>query len=213
QHGLKVVVESGARFSLSATQKHRPNLLEVDDTRQLRLKYLRTLCEWCELLGSSVLSFWSGALPVDQTIKGARSCLMQAVENLSPLAEKYGAKLALEPEPGHFVATLDDYVLAENRSSGAFGLCLDVGHLLVNDSYSPVEALKKFDNQIINIQLDDMPRGRHDHCAPGEGEIDWPALKEALARFALIRNTPACWELARDGHRFHELARELSRFI
>jgi len=213
QYKLKVVVETGARFSLSATQKHRPNLLEADDSRDLRLKYLRALCEWCDLLGAGVLSFWSGALPVDQTIKGARECLMSAVDNLSPLAQKYGAKLALEPEPGHFVATLDDYALAESRSSGAFGLSLDVGHLLVNDTYSPPEAIQKFADHILNIQLDDMPCGEHAHCPPCEGDMNWPALQEALARFGASNDTPACWELARDGHRFHELARDLRQFI
>jgi len=199
--GLKVVMESGARFSLDPSRKHRPNLLETDNSWSLRLDYLMKLLEWCPDLGADTLSFWSGALPDGQTVVGARARLSAAADALHPLAEKFGVRLALEPEPGHFVGTLDEFrALEEPR----FGLMLDVGHLLVNDRYDPEYAVAQFASQIVGVQLDDMRRGAHEHLAPGEGDVNWRAVVSACA--ALPLGVTACFELSRDSHRFHQTA-------
>jgi len=199
--GLTVVVESGARFALDARRKHRPNLLETDESWRERLRLLQTLLRWCPDLGARVLSFWSGALPAGQTDAGARARLRAAADALAPEAEKSGVTLALEPEPGHFVDTLDRF---DSLQDPRLALTLDVGHLLVNDRHTPESAVKAFGARIVNLQLDDMQPGIHDHKAPGEGRVDWPAVRRACA--ALPANVPACFELSRDSHRFHELA-------
>lgn len=199
--GLKVVLESGARFSLDPRRKHRPNLLEPDDSWRLRRDYLLKLLSWCPELGASVLSFWSGALPADQTADGARARLSEAADLLHPRAERLGVRLALEPEPGHFVGTLDEFdALAEPR----FSLMLDVGHLLVNDRHQPAAAIERYRERLAGVQLDDMRLGVHEHLAPGAGDVDWRAVFGACA--ALPASLTACFELSRDSHRFDELA-------
>lgn len=199
--GLAVVLESGARFTLDPRRKHRPNLLENDDSFRARLRLLETLLSWCPDLGARVLSFWSGALPDGQTPAGARARLHAAADALAPAAARAGVALALEPEPGHFIGTLADFAaLAEPR----FALTLDLGHLLVNEDCGPVEAVRAQGARIVNVQLDDMRRGVHEHLAPGAGDMDWAAAARACA--ALPAGTPACFELSRDSHRFHEEA-------
>ena len=199
--GLTVVLESGARFLLDPRRKHRPNLLETDESCQARLCLLQTLLRWCPDLGARVLSFWSGALPEGQTEDGARARLRAATDVLAPAAESLGVALALEPEPGHFVDTLDKF---SGLTDARLALTLDVGHLLVNDRYEPEAAVRAYGARIASVQLDDMLPGIHDHKAPGEGRVDWPAVRRACA--ALPSGTPACFELSRDSHRFHELA-------
>lgn len=199
--GLTPVLESGARFVLDPRRKHRPNLLEPDESWRVRLDSLLRLLAWCPDLGARVLSFWSGALPAGQSAAGARARLAAAADALAPAAERAGVALALEPEPGHFIATLDDFAaLAEPR----FALTLDVGHLLANDRFDAAGAVQALGARIVNVQLDDGRRGVHEHLAPGEGEVEWAGVARALA--ALPAATPACFELSRDSHRFHELA-------
>lgn len=199
--GLKPVLESGARFALDPLRKHRPNLLEPDDSWRRRLEYLERLLAWCPDLGADTLSFWSGALPAGQDARGAEARLRAAADVLHPLAERHGVRLALEPEPGHFVATLADFArLDEPR----FALMLDVGHLWANDHADPERAVAEYGARIAGVQLDDARRGVHEHLAPGEGDADWRAIADACARLPADRT--ACFELARDSHRFHEVA-------
>ena len=205
---LDVVVETGARYLLDPQRKHRPNLLEVDDSKDIRFKFLRHMVEWCDLLGAKVLSFWSGAMPEGQTTEGAAARLADACENLHSLSERYGVTLGLEPEPGHFVETLEDYGRFCKANPGLVKLTLDTGHLLANEEGQPAAQLENWKDEIVNLQLDDAHYGIHEHLPPGEGEVDWPAFWLAVAQAEL--SCPACWELSRDSHRFHKLVQAQS---
>ena len=208
--GLLPVIETGARFALDPRRKHRPNLLEPDDSWRLRLKFLQRMLEWCETLGAPLLSLWSGELPAGQGAAGAEARLAAALEELAARAARLGVTLALEPEPGHWIATLDDYGRFVARHPGLCRLTLDVGHCLVEGELRAEAAVRAWREEIVNLQLDDMRRGVHEHLPPGKGEVDWAALAAALRTAAL--RVPACFELSRDSHRFHELARRALAF-
>jgi L-ribulose-5-phosphate 3-epimerase len=211
QLNLEVVVETGARYLLDPRRKHRPNLLEADSSHQVRLDFLHQMLNWCDILGSKVLSFWSGALPQEQSDRGARDRMLSALSSLEKPAARYQVNLALEPEPGHWVDTLAAWQALKAEAGSSLRLTLDVGHLLVTGEEPIADYLRQYSDQIVNLQLDDMRRGDHHHLAPGEGDVDWPGL--ALCLNQLDLQVPACLELSRDSHRFHQVAPQAIRFL
>jgi len=206
--GLEVVIETGARYVLDPLRKHRPNLLEPDESRMIRLRFLQQMLEWCEIFNAKILSLWSGALPPGQSSSQAEHYFLEAIHSLSSSAGE-NIKVAIEPEPGHWLANTSDWQKIKPQLPSNVGLCLDIGHLLVNDKHSPAEAIEIFKDDIIALQLDDMRRGEHAHCAPGEGDVDWPPLVAACEKH-LSPDITACFELSRDSHRFHQLVKSCS---
>lgn len=204
---LKVVVETGARYVLDPRRKHRPNLLEPNSSADQRIAFLEKMIDWAGLLRSDLVSFWSGALPESQTEAAAWPRFLDRVSGLLDYADSRGVRLALEPEPGHLVATVADWQRAYDQLGPRLGMSLDVGHLLVNQEGPLNEVVAPVIDSIWNVQLDDMMPGVHEHLAPGEGEVDWEAVRTVLSQ--LPAETPACFELSRDSHRFHELAPRL----
>ena len=209
--GLQPVLETGARFVLDPRRKHRPNLLETSASeRAVRQDHLRRMLDWAAALGAPALSLWSGALPAGQDPERADALLGAALQDLAEHGAAAGVTVALEPEPGHHVATLADFDRLQERFGNAWRLCLDVGHLLDAGEAPPHQVVAERAAQIAVLQLDDMRRGVHDHLAPGEGDLDWPALARAVR--GQVLDVPACFELSRDGHRFHQLAPAAIRF-
>src|SRR5436305_325407 len=60
EHGLRSVVETGARFLLDPRRKHQPTLLSPPPGRERRLDFLRRAVDVAAELGSDAVSFWSG---------------------------------------------------------------------------------------------------------------------------------------------------------
>lgn len=205
--GLSVVIETGARYVLDPKRKHRPNLLDEDEQAARRAAFLRQMMDWCEPLGATIVSFWSGAVPEGVTSAQAHERLLERLAVLLQFAGERGVRLALEPEPGHLIATVEDWARVQAQLGPGLGMSLDVGHLLVADEGPLEEVVGPHRDSVWNVQLDDMKVGVHEHLVPGEGQVDWAAVRTFLA--SLPDETPACFELSRDSHRFHELAPRL----
>lgn len=174
--GLAVVVETGARYVLDPRRKHFPTLL--DDEPGPRVDLLRRAIRVGADLGAEAVSFWSGIRPSHVDVSVARTRLRSHVDGLAALASAEGVRLALEPEPGMLVATLDDWAPLADR----VGLTLDVGHgrCLEPGSEPEVSAVRRAGAAITNVQLDDMRRGVHEHLPFGDGEVDLPGVLAAL---------------------------------
>lgn len=181
RYGLRVVVETGARYVLDPRRKHEPTLLS-DDGHERRLALLRTAVDVAADLGAPAVHLWSGVLPSGTTPEIGRTRLRAGLEQLLPVAEAAGVVLAFEPEPGMLVERVDD-VLALRTDLGdpdALRLTVDVGHLTcVEDAPGP-EVIRRAGHLVAHVQVDDMVRGVHEHLELGTGEVDLPAVLAAL---------------------------------
>lgn len=179
--GLAVVVETGARYLLDPWRKHEPTLLS-DDGRERRIEFLCTALDVAADLGAEAVSFWSGIRPPrlgesmawDRLLRGCSAVLEHAVER--------GVVLGFEPEPGMLVDNLDGYdrLHALLGHLPAFGLTLDIGHCRCNEQLPVPDCVRRAGDRLVNVQIDDMRRGVHEHLEFGDGEVDFPPVLAAL---------------------------------
>ena len=195
--GLASVVETGARFLLDPRRKHHPTLVSTDaDDRARRVAFLKTCVDVAADLGSEAVSFWAGVPGDDRTTAWDR--LVDGVTQVVAYAIDRGVTCAFEPEPGMLVDDCDDWARLAAAVPG-LTLALDTGHCLVSGRWTPDEAVRAFAPHLGAVAVEDMPRGRHEHRAPGEGDMDLPAVLAALRD---IRHTGlVSLELSRDAHR------------
>jgi sugar phosphate isomerase/epimerase len=201
--GLRVVIETGARFVLDPRRKHEPTLMTRDPAaRARRLDFYARCARLGADLGAEVLSFWSG-IDHAQTAD-ADSWLRDGVVRTTQAVRAHGLVPACEPEPGMAIATCAQYEkLAVSLGALAPALCLDVGHLLATQEGDPASIIARYAGSLRQVHVEDMRRGQHEHLPPGEGDLDfsavWRALRQANYRGAV------CFELSRSSHAAPEM--------
>lgn len=180
-HGLDVVVETGGRYVLDPRRKHHPTFVS-DEGRERRIDLVATALRIAPDLGARVVSCWSGTLPSSATAEQGQARVDHAVASLLPVADAAGVTLALEPEPGMFLERVGDVLgLVERLDRPAsLGLTIDVGHLTCTEDEPPGSVIRGAGSLVVNVQIDDMRRGVHEHLPFGEGEVDLPDVLAAL---------------------------------
>jgi sugar phosphate isomerase/epimerase len=194
--GLGVTVETGARYVLDPRRKHGPSLLDPDPAdRARRVDLLIRAVRIAADLGAHAVHCFSGVLPAnpadtanpaptaDTAEDTAWKRLAEALTPVLDAATHAGIPLAVEPEPGHLLATLADFhhlrrILGDPP---ALGLTLDIGHCQCLEALSPVDCVRAAAPWLRHVQIEDMRRGHHEHLPFGDGEIDFPPVLEALA--------------------------------
>ena len=182
RRGLRITVETGARFLLDARRKHQPTLVSPDEEgRRRRVAFLELAIQVADRLEADCVSIWSGAAPDGGRDDELTERLEQGVRAVLGCAERYDMRVAFEPEPGMFVETMAQYQRLERSiCHPLFGLTLDVGHVHCLDDGEPADHLRHHAGKLFNVHLDDMRRGRHDHLMFGDGEIDFERVVAAL---------------------------------
>ncbi|MBP87170.1 MAG: isomerase [Planctomycetaceae bacterium] len=220
RHGMRSVIETGARFLLDARVKHEPTLLTADaDRRQVRVGFLRHAIETAAALGSDCVSLWSGILRDDVPEDEATERLLASLAPVVEHAASMGVTLGFEPEPGMFIDTMERFrALSEKLNSPNFRLTLDVGHLHCQGESSIADQVSQWAEQIVNVHIEDMRAGVHEHLMFGEGEIDFGPILRAFHHSK--HNGGLHVELSRHSHnapaaaaRAYEFLTEAARMI
>ncbi|WP_406144354.1 sugar phosphate isomerase/epimerase family protein [Streptomyces sp. NBC_01012] len=212
--GLGVTVETGARYVLDARRKHGPSLLDPDpDARAARTALLVRAVDVAAGLGAHAVHCFSGVTPPGTTTDTAWQRLTDALAPVLDAADSAGIPLAIEPEPGHLLATLADFHHLRTLlgDPGPLGLTLDIGHCQCLEPAAPVDCVKEAGPWLRHVQIEDMRRGVHEHLPFGDGEIDFPPVLDALAATGYDGLTVV--ELPRHSHAGPELARSSIDFL
>lgn len=239
--GLSCVIETGARFLLDAHRKHEPTLISGDPQgRARRVDFLKRAIHLADDLGADCVSFWAGILREPWSREETMETLARGVREVCEHAAHYGVKLGFEPEPGMFIETMTDFKELEDRvSHPSLGLTIDIGHLYcveqprrdAANSAAPTSAasagicsikrrqtellvvphLLEWGPKIVNIHIEDMRRGVHEHLRFGEGEIDFAPVMEALRSVQYTGGIHV--ELSRHSHMAPQVLQESFEFL
>jgi L-ribulose-5-phosphate 3-epimerase len=210
---MRCVIETGARYLLDYRRKHHPTLVSASSLdRQRRIAFIEHSMHVAKALNADCVSLWSGAADDSASREVCLERLIEGLRHLSLSAEQNQVMLAFEPEPGMFIDTMASYEeLIGHVASPRFALTLDVGHLHCLGE-TPIEShIAKNAQILLNVHIEDMKRGVHEHLMFGEGEMNIPAVVDALAKSGYQFGVFV--ELSRHSHAGPETARRAFEYL
>jgi L-ribulose-5-phosphate 3-epimerase len=213
RRNLSRVIETGARYLLNPRLKHDPTLMDPDPARRaVRSDFLHRAIDLAEAIGAQAVSLWSGCAP-DGAPEGAG--LDRLAESLRPLldhAERAQIPLAFEPEPGMFIDTLDRFARLDDRvNHPLLQLTVDVGHVHCSNEGDIPDLLRSWGPRIVNVHIEDMVRGIHEHLMFGEGTMNFPCICRALGEVGYTGGVHV--ELSRHSHMAVVAVRAAAAFL
>lgn len=123
----------------------------------------------------------------------------QEVRDLCLFALDNGVMLALENLGKTGITSMRrslDMIGTEPEKTG-LGICIDVGHAnrsCTEDDVRPEAFLREFRDLILEVHVDDNFGDKDLHLPPGQGNIDWPPVIEAMRE--LREHAVICLEIA-----------------
>jgi sugar phosphate isomerase/epimerase len=217
EHGLRSVVETGARFLLDSQAKHEPTFMSgAADARTERLAFLMQAIDVAARLGSDCVSLWSGILRDEadepEAFRRLSGGLIGGLREVIQYAADRDVVIGFEPEPGMFIDTMARYEqLLEHVDAPNFKLTLDVGHLHCQGEQPIAKVIRQWADRIVNVHIEDMRRGVHEHLMFGEGEMAFPPIISALNKINYAGGVFV--ELSRHSHMAPEAMRQSYDFL
>jgi sugar phosphate isomerase/epimerase len=218
EHRFRSVIETGARFLLDPDVKHEPTLVSSDPAgRAKRIDFLCRAIDIASALGSDCVSLWSGAVRDGAGDRQAMDRLVSGLVEVIDYAGRRGVTLAFEPEPGMLIDSMARYadLLAELSTRRVdlerFRLTIDIGHLHCQGELPITDQLRRWADRLVNVHIEDMRAGVHEHLMFGEGEINFPPVISALAEISYDGLVGV--ELSRHSHEGPAAARKAFEFL
>ncbi len=204
---LGSVIETGARFLLNHRIKHEPTLINPEaEGRQHRIDFLKRAVDIAAILQSEAVSFWAGVRQASVSSEQADTWLAEGIGQLLDYAAERSVTLAVEPEPGMQIETIDDLTrLRESIATSArnqLTLALDVGHVWVTGEADPAEAVTQYGSQCGTAAIEGMNQGVHEHLPVTQGDMNVGSIIRSFQKIGF--NKLICVELSRDSHRAHQ---------
>jgi sugar phosphate isomerase/epimerase len=211
--GMRSVIETGARFLLDPAAKHEPTLVTADPAaRARRLEFYRHAVRCAAELESDCVSLWSGIVSDASPPEAAMSRLVDGLEQVLEYGQEHRVAIGLEPEPGMFIDNMARFDELLGRLRGPdLKLTLDVGHLHCQGETPIAAQIGRWAGRLVNVHIEDMRVGVHEHLMFGEGQIDFPPVLAALAGSGYRGGLHV--ELSRHSHDAPRAARQAYTFL
>jgi sugar phosphate isomerase/epimerase len=210
---MRSVIETGARYLLDPRHKHEPTLVSPSPgDRARRLAFYEYAVDCAAALGSDCVSLWSGRLHEGIGFDEAMTWLVDGLEQLLDYADQRGVVLGFEPEPGMLIDSMFRFEqLLGKIDATRLRLTLDIGHLHCQGELPIAHYVHLWSSRLVNVHLEDVRAGVHEHLMFGQGEIDFPAVFAALAQ--VDYQGGAYVELSRHSPEGPEAARQAMEFL
>jgi L-ribulose-5-phosphate 3-epimerase len=211
--GMRSVIETGARFLLDPRTKHEPTLVSADaEGRARRVDFLCRAIDAAGDLASDCVSLWSGVVRDGADAAVVWERLLGGLGRTLDYAQARQVSIGFEPEPGMFIDTMQQFdELARRIDHPVLKLTLDIGHLHCQGELPLVDYLTRYSDRLVNVHIEDMCRGVHEHLMFGEGEIDFPPVIRYLCKSGYAGGAHV--ELSRHSHDGPQAARRAFAFL
>jgi protein FrlC len=165
-----------------------PSLISPDPQHRAdRIELIGKAMELAAGIGTKNISITSGRMLAGMPPQKARLQFEESMGAVLKMADKYKLDVGIECEPGLFleyVAELREWI--DRLGHPRLGANLDIGHCQVIGESIP-NTIDLLADRIWNLHVEDIPGRKHYHLIPGEGTIDWPAVRAALQRIEYRR--------------------------
>jgi sugar phosphate isomerase/epimerase len=162
-----------------------PSLATADDAdREWRVEYTKRAVDLAAATGAPAVCVASGRALPGTLPEEAYDYFVDSLHEVLDYAAPRGVDVGIEFEPELLVECVAETMdLLDDVGRDGLGVNLDVGHAAVYGD-EPAEAVARCAGRITGVHLEDIVggvRGKHYHRIPGEGDLDFPAVLDALA--------------------------------
>ncbi|MFD1685623.1 sugar phosphate isomerase/epimerase family protein [Halobellus litoreus] len=161
-----------------------PSVITDDEAaREWRVEYTKRAVDLAEVVGSPAVCLATGRPLAGNPPERAREYLRASLREILDYAEPRGVDVGIEFEPELLVECTDEALaLIDDVGRESLGINLDVGHAAVYGE-DLAETIHRSAGHITGVHLEDIVggrRGKHYHRVPGEGDLDFRAVFDAL---------------------------------
>ncbi|WP_277963255.1 sugar phosphate isomerase/epimerase family protein [Pseudomonas sp. RIT-To-2] len=163
---------------------------DVEALAAAALDYVKQEVDICAALGGAPLIVHGGGVVEPRLVKEAREKgLERLIANLQELVsygKARGVEIWLENlcnytrfHPFYYICTTEDEVEHVLKSVPGLHMFLDVSHAYVNGG-DPLSFFWKFNERVVGMSFSDNNGDRDSHFPLGRGNLDFPALVDAI---------------------------------
>ncbi|MFC6942971.1 sugar phosphate isomerase/epimerase family protein [Salinirubellus sp. GCM10025818] len=154
-----------------------------EEDRARRIEYTKGAIDLAAAVGAPAVCVATGRPLPGNPPERAREYLLDSLHGILDHAEAAGVDVGIEFEPELLIECTDEVLaLIEEVGRDSLGVNLDVGHAAVYGE-DPAESVRRCAGHITGVHLEDIVggvRGKHYHRIPGEGDLDFEPVFEAL---------------------------------